>query len=286
MTNPSTLPQASHDAQVIELWVHGRSPSTQRAYRADAQRLIQQTGLTLHQIQLEHLQVFADSLRHLAPTSQQRTLSAIKSLFHFATRIGYTPHNVAAMLRLPVCKNTLAERILTEEQVQRILALEPNPRTHCLIRLLYASGGRVSEIMALHWRDAQPRFRRDGQADGGQITLHGKGGKTRTVLLSTHTWHELIQWGNTCDSNTPIFGTPRGPLSASQGWRLVKAAAARAGLPDVSPQWFRHAHASHALDRGAPITLVRDTLGHADIATTGKYLHARPEDSSSRYLGI
>ena len=67
----------------------------------------------------------------------------------------------------------------------------------------------------------------------------------------------------------------------------MKRAAARAGIDlPVSPHWFRHAHASHALDRGAPIHLVQATLGHASIATTGRYLHARPRDSSSRYLPL
>ncbi|MBU4356156.1 MAG: tyrosine-type recombinase/integrase, partial [Proteobacteria bacterium] len=64
-------------------------------------------------------------------------------------------------------------------------------------------------------------------------------------------------------------------------------AAIRAGIEGaVSPHWLRHAHASHALDRGAPIHLVQATLGHASVATTGKYLHARPDDSSARYLGV
>jgi len=69
--------------------------------------------------------------------------------------------------------------------------------------------------------------------------------------------------------------------------RIVKLAAKRAGLGDaVSAHWLRHAHASHSLDRGAPISLVQATLGHASVATTGRYLHARPNDSSARYLGL
>ena len=50
------------------------------------------------------------------------------------------------------------------------------------------------------------------------------------------------------------------------------------------PHWMRHAHASHALDRSAPIHLVQATLGHASVSTTGRYLHARPTESSSFYL--
>jgi integrase/recombinase XerD len=69
--------------------------------------------------------------------------------------------------------------------------------------------------------------------------------------------------------------------------RIVRKAAERAGIElPVSPHWFRHAHASHALDRGAPIHLVQATLGHASITTTGRYLHARPSDSSSRFLPL
>jgi integrase/recombinase XerD len=66
----------------------------------------------------------------------------------------------------------------------------------------------------------------------------------------------------------------------------VKLAGRRAGLETVSPHWLRHAHASHALDRGAPIHLVQATLGHANINTTGRYLHARPKESSSRFLPL
>lgn len=71
-------------------------------------------------------------------------------------------------------------------------------------------------------------------------------------------------------------------------WTIVKAKARRAGLKnasEISPHWLRHAHASHEIDRGAKIHLVQATLGHSDISTTGKYLHARPEESSALYLG-
>ena len=65
------------------------------------------------------------------------------------------------------------------------------------------------------------------------------------------------------------------------------AVAVRANISaEASAHWLRHAHASHSLERGAPIHLVQATLGHASVATTGRYLHARPSDSSARYLGI
>jgi integrase len=62
---------------------------------------------------------------------------------------------------------------------------------------------------------------------------------------------------------------------------IVKATAKRAGInPATSPHWLRHAHASHAIDEGAPITLVSQTLGHAELKTTSVYAHAKPNDSS------
>ncbi len=69
--------------------------------------------------------------------------------------------------------------------------------------------------------------------------------------------------------------------------RIVRAAANRAGIKkNVSPHWMRHAHASHNLDRGTPIHLVQATLGHSSVAVTGRYLHAKPGDSSARYLAV
>jgi hypothetical protein len=67
--------------------------------------------------------------------------------------------------------------------------------------------------------------------------------------------------------------------------RIVKAAALRAGLPKArSPHWLRHAHCSHALDRGGNPALVRDTAGHAELRVTSVYSHAQPTDSSARFL--
>jgi integrase/recombinase XerD len=73
----------------------------------------------------------------------------------------------------------------------------------------------------------------------------------------------------------------------SEAWCLCEIAILMRTLRAMrSPYWFRHAHASHSLDRNAPISLVQATLGHSDISTTGRYLHARPSDSSSRYLPL
>ena len=66
--------------------------------------------------------------------------------------------------------------------------------------------------------------------------------------------------------------------------KIVRRAAERAGIErKVSCHWFRHAAATHALERGAPLPLVSQTLGHANLATTGRYLHVRPAESMGKY---
>jgi len=122
--------------------------------------------------------------------------------------------------------------------------------------------------------------------------VYGKDGKTRAIKLPPSLWQELQSLRGVAGLEEPVFISRRqqGHLSQLQVNRIVKAAAQRVpGLEPaiakvISPHWLRHAHASHAMDRGAPVHLVKETLGHANIATTGRYLHARPTDSSSLYL--
>jgi integrase/recombinase XerD len=277
-------PSASSDDRFVEIWLHGRSSHTQRAYRADIERF--RKGTPLHRITLVDLQQFADSLSDLAPASRYRTLSAVKSLLAFGHRIGYLPFDVGRALRLPPVRNRLAERILPEADLHRILNLEPNSRNRAILTLLYASGVRVGELCGLSWRDLQPN------GDGGQITVFGKGGLTRSIQLPTSVWTLVTSLRSAKnESMDPVFRSRKekngGRLRSVAVLRIVRKAADRAGIEvPVSPHWFRHAHASHALDRGAPIHLVQATLGHASIMTTGRYLHARPKDSSSRFLPL
>lgn len=276
-------PQASTDDRLVELWLHGRSPHTQRAYRADAGRFRAWAGKPLGAVTLADLQAFANILEG-ADASRYRALSAVKSVLAFGHRLGYLPFDAGRALRLPSVRNRLHERILPEGDVHRILGLEPNPRNRAMLTLLYASGVRVSELCGLAWRDAQPR------GEGGQITVFGKGRVTRSVQLPVPVWRLVLALrGKDAGPADPVFRSRSGGgfLQPVAVLRVVKAAAARAGIAlPVSPHWFRHAHASHALDRGAPIHLVQATLGHASVATTGRYLHARPQESSSRFLPL
>jgi len=283
----SSLMLMRDEKALLTGWLHGRSDHTRRAYSANVAHFLVHVDKPLNQVTLADLQGYADTLAadDLAPASQARMLAAVKSLLTFAHTTGYLPYNPGRGLRLPGVRGRLAERIPTEEDVLMLLAHEPNRRNHALIRLLYTAGLRLSEACNLRWRDLQPR------GEAGQVAVWGKGEKERVVLLTAGTWRELAAL-RPADArpDAPVFRSRHGrPLSPSQAWRVVKAAAARAGLEKAlafSPHWLRHAHASHALDRGAPVSLVREGLGHASLVTTSRYTHARPGDGSSRYLPL
>ena len=183
-------------------------------------------------------------------------------------------------MKLPTFRDELADRILSETEVLRIISLEPQQRNRAILLTLYAGGFRVSELCSLKWRHLQDRDA------AGQITVFGKGGKTRTVLMPQAVWEALLKLRDSDSSEATVFRSrKKGHLDESAVWRIVSKASERAGIDkNVSCHWFRHAHASHALDRGCPIHLVQATLGHSSISTTGRYLHARPTDSSGNYL--
>jgi integrase/recombinase XerD len=296
---PVPIPaQARSDAQLLELWLHSKAPGTRRYYRRVAAGYLAVLGPRgLRMATLGDLQAWASSLPGQDATRRVAT-AAVKSLLTFGHRIGYLPVNVGAALPLPKAKDDLAARILDRESVFRLLDRAAAPRDRALLRLLYAGGLRVSEAVALSWRDLQPR-QHGGQAGGqagGQVTVYGKGGKTRAVLLPASVWRELQALRATLPAaagdGDPVFVSRLGRrLEVSAARRVVYAAARRAGLPTgpggVSPHWLRHAHATHAMEQGgAGVHLVKATLGHASVATTSKYLHARPDDSSALHLGL
>jgi integrase/recombinase XerD len=174
----------------------------------------------------------------------------------------------------------VSEKLLDEVGVQRLISMEPNPRNQALLALLYTSGLRVSEACALRWSDLQPR----GSA-GRSLSL-ASARRTRVVSLPDRTWQTLVDLKGDSHSEAPVFPSKSGkPLDRSRVLRIVKDTAVRAEVnPNATTHWLRHAHASHALDRGAPLHLVQATLGHASIATTSRYLHARPGDSSAPFM--
>jgi site-specific recombinase XerD len=282
---------AADDATFLALWLHGKAEKTQHAYTGDIGKLYSFTGAGLRSLTLEDFQHFIDSLAALKPSSRARTIATIKSALSFGVKTGYLTFNVGAVVKLPRLENTLAERIMSEQLLAKMFALETNPRNHAILILLYRAGLRAAELCNLTWSKLQAR------EEGGQVAVFGKGKKTRFVLLDEATWREVMNLRSSFDGpDSYVFQSRQGRsragkngkrLDESMVHRIVHTAALRAGITaNVSPHWMRHAHATHSLERGAPITLVQDTLGHSSIETTAKYTHVRPNASSGQYLKV
>lgn len=306
------------DQMLVRRWLAEKSPGTQEEYARDLEQFVNFVDLPLRSVTLGHLQDYRKHLKDqgYAKSTQKRKLSSVKSIFTFGTKLRYFAHNVGAAVSTPRARDSRADRILSESDLWAILRDEKDLRNHVLLRLFYASGGRVSDVEGLRWRDLKDRPNLEGPdgRPGGQVTFYGKGDKTRAVTLYSKVWSLIVRLrteekakGHGA-SDDPVFRSQKGgSLSRTQIWRIVKKAATRAGVKltektrsdgvvkrdengdpiitsEVSPHWFRHAHASHALQKGADLELVRETLGHESIETTKTYLHAQPGKSSSYYV--
>lgn len=279
------------DAKFLALWLHGKSAKTVEAYTKDITRFYDTIHKSLQETTLEDLQAFDTSLAHLKSASRARTLAALKSALTFGVKTGYLQFNVGAALKLPKIENTLAERILTDRQVYRMLDGEKNTRNHAILTLLYYGGLRAAELCNLQWRHLQER------GEAGQVAVYGKGKKTRFVLLDEDTWREVMNLKTSLDTPGDYVFRSRQDTSRtnkkgdnhrmdeSMIHRIVHEAARRAGIDDnVSPHWMRHANASHSLDRGATLAMVQENLGHESINTTARYTHVRPGASTANLL--
>jgi integrase/recombinase XerD len=272
-------PTSLTNSELIDLWLHGKSFNTIDGYRRHAERFFSHVNKPLADCTLIDIQLWVMTLSS-SDNSKRVAVGAIKSLFSFAKELGVISANLGVLVKSPKAKNRLAERILTPEEVHLLINATTNQRDRAIIRLLYFAGLRVSELCNLCWRDLKSR------GDGGQFTVFGKGDKTRTVLVGVGIWREIQELKGNARLCDPVFVSGKGGhLCRSMVFHIVKKAAKRAGIEgNVSPHWLRHSHASHSLDRGAPIHLLQKTLGHSSVAITEMYLHARPTDSSGLYL--
>jgi integrase/recombinase XerD len=273
--------QAETDSQVIQLWLHGRSQHTQRAYQKDVQDFLDSVSKPLHQITLGDLQQYSDRLqsKEMAPASCRRKLAAIKSMFGFIHRVGYLVFDVGKPLRIPACKDKLAERILTEEEVHAVIDSVKNKRDRLIIKTLYYTAIRVSELASLKWKDLQTRN------EGGQLTILCKGGKTNTVLIPADLWIELHTLPSSVSDDNPVFMSRNGKhLHPGHVRRIVKNLALEIIGKGATPHYYRHSAASHAIANGCPLNLIQTQLNHSSLAVTGKYLHSMPSIGMAKYL--
>jgi site-specific recombinase XerD len=296
---PTTIAGNSPESQVIAMWIASKSSGyTRTAYPRAVADFFSFVAKPLHQVTLSDLQAWRASLepksrenavgRGWGNSKKALAVNAVKSLFKFAFGTGYLTLNPASLLKSPKVNPAIHERILPEESVWDLISKAESDRDKAILSLLYASKVRVSELVGIRWKALTPSSEK-GRANGvaGSVYVVGKGGKERTIGLPLKTWERVqsLRPVTASDADYVFLGYKGKPLTSASVWNVVKKAGKTAGLSErISPHWFRHCGATHALNRGASLNLLKEELGHADLATTGLYLHASKDEASSTFL--
>lgn len=271
---------ASNDRVLIDVWLGDRPPSTYKTYKIAANQFLDFINKPIEEVKLENLQEWCLRLNSkYLPATVKGKVSAVKSLLSFALKIGYTKVNVGAALRSQKTWEEVGQRILSRDEVKNLIAAGKSSRDRLIMECLYVLGLRISELHELNWDDIHVK------SNGTAIaTIRGKGHKSRFVNIPQKLYDKLKAIKPT-DNNYFFFNYLGTRLSKQAIDKLIKAAATSAGLgKKVSPHWLRHSHASHSLDAGCDLNLLKNSLGHASLSTTQIYLHVNPDKSSSQYL--
>ncbi len=217
-----------------------------------------------------------------AATTLARVHSSIRGLHRFVVREGRAAKDPTAKIAAPKTPRKLPDT-LTMQQVQRLLEAPPRDtpeglRDRALLELLYATGARVSEAIALDVDDV---------SHGDVLRLRGKGSKERIVPLGSYARAAIDAYLTRARPEfsargkaTPklFLGTRGAPLSRQSAWLVLQAAAERAQLTaKISPHTLRHCFATHLLQGGADVRVVQELLGHSSVATTQIYTHVNIE---------
>jgi integrase/recombinase XerC len=211
----------------------------------------------------------------LSPRSIQRRLSAVRSFFRYLIREKVLKRNPAADVSAPKAGKRLPGT-LDADQMARLLALPGDDpltiRDRAMLELLYSSGLRLAELVALDVHDVD--------AADATVTVTGKGAKTRIVPVGRRALEALAEWRRTRvaladQEERALFVSRRGtrlaPRSVQE--RIVHWAKRQGMDRSVYPHLFRHSFASHLLESSGDLRAVQELLGHADVSTTQIYTH-------------
>lgn len=273
----------------------GHSVHTRRAYRADVTALLRYAvrhGATdLAAVDLAVLRgwLAAQADRGLARATLARRGAAARAFLRWAHRSGLVATDPSVRLASPRVPRTLPT-VLTPDAAARMLdtarddAHDAGPddqpaalRAWVAAELLYGSGIRVGELVAIDVPDVDPRER--------LVRVLGKGGKERVVPFGLPAARAVEEW---LDRGRPVLahagsgpallvGDRGGRWGQRQAREAVHRLAARAGVDDVAPHALRHSAATHLLQGGSDLRSVQEVLGHANLATTQRYTHVDPE---------
>ena len=278
-----------HDHLVVE---RGLSSNTVSNYDRDLNRYIgwlRAAGITdLGDVTAQHLEAYVADLRRgtagaapLAASSAARALVVARGLHKFGVAEGILPADVSADVSSPSSGEKLPDTLTVAEVAALLDACsEDTPvglRDKALLETLYATGARVSEVLALVVDDVADT--------DGIVAVTGKGNKQRLVPLGSHARAALEAY---LVRSRPVLARGKshalflnargGALSRQSAWTVIKQAAERAGLDkEISPHTLRHSFATHLLEGGADVRTVQELLGHASVTTTQIYTHVTAE---------
>ena len=265
------------------VWLEsGLSENTLNAYRTDLAAFEGWLGkkkLALDAVtRAELLGYLAANVRQgLSPRSSARRLSTLRRFYRYLLREALIGEDPTADVRSPSLGRPLPKSI-TEASVEKLLTAPPETtlgvRDRAMLETMYASGLRVSELVALALNELD--------LTTGLVRVTGKGGKERIVPLGDEATSRLGDYLKGArpsllgeQKSGAVFLTRRGqPMTRQAFWQLIKRYSAAAGIDSsLSPHSLRHAFATHLLNHGADLRSVQMLLGHADLSTTQIYPH-------------
>jgi integrase/recombinase XerC len=268
-------------------YARGRTENTLMNYSVDLAQftdyLLGQEVRDVASIRAEHLRGFLRDLIGFgfAKTSAARKLSAIRSFAEWLLERGMIRENPTREVRGPRLPKHLP-RALAYEEIRLLLEEGPQgeraPRDRVVLELLYGCGLRIAELAALDWEDLD--------LEGRWVRVKGKGQKERMVPMGRVALAELLEWGHGDSGEGPLFpgeGEEGGRMVERTISRIVRRAALRVGLVGVTPHVLRHSFATHLLERGAPLRVVQELLGHENLTTTQRYLAITAQQLKESY---
>jgi integrase/recombinase XerD len=270
----------------------GASANTCGAYTTDLRQLgifLQSVGIAdWTEVGSEHLVAFLIRLREqrYAPTSVARKLAAMKSFFHWLAEKNEGFLDPTTSLNAPRVDRDTPQALNSDEVTQLMNRINESApiglRDRAMLRLLYTTGMRVTEIVSLNLGDID--FERKSVLCGAQSIRHGR---RRSLPLDDATIRSLrtyLQVGRPTlvqqADEVSLFVNHHGTRLTRQGfWLILKGYARLAGLTQLTPHTLRHSFAVNLLQHGAELRTVQELLGHASISTTQMY---RPNRATSR----
>ena len=282
MTNSSQVTSAQSDRELILVWMADKSRTTQISFKSTIEKFLEFIDKPLVDVRIEDLQLWKQGLSaRFKTTTVANKVLVIKSLFSFAVKVGYLTINIGSFIKPPKTKEALAQKILTVADVKRLIDASNSRRDGLMLSLMYGCGLRVSEVVGLTWDDLKPH-----QEGGGKATIFGKGSKTRVVIIPPRLWRQILEFKQISQICQWVFVTRTGnQMERSVIHRMIKRTCQRSGVDErASCHWLRHSHATHSLEAGCNLRLLQQSLGHASVTTTEKYLHISPDRGSSQYI--